>query len=85
MNAARDVRALLVETSFPSRLQAVADASGHLTPRTLAGELSKLERNGYPIFLYHLKPAFASELRRELAAMRLGDVRVLARGEELDL
>ncbi len=82
VNAAENVRALFVETSFPTRLQGLADASGHLTPRTLAGELSKLERNGYPILLYHLKPAFAAELRRELATMKLQHVRVLALGDE---
>jgi cAMP phosphodiesterase len=83
VNAAGNVRALLVETSFPTRLQSVADLSGHLTPRTLAGELSKLERDGFPVYLYHLKPAFLSELRRELRAMKLERVRVLATGEEL--
>jgi ribonuclease BN (tRNA processing enzyme) len=82
VNAAENIRALLVETSFPTRLQGLADASGHLTPRTLAGELSKLERNGIPIYLYHLKPAFAAELRRELASMKLLHVRVLAMGDE---
>jgi ribonuclease BN (tRNA processing enzyme) len=85
VNAARNVRALLVETSFPTRLQWLADASGHLTPRTLAGELAKLTRNAFPVLLYHLKPAFATELRRELAAMKLRGVRVLTRGEELEL
>ncbi|HMA18951.1 MAG TPA: 3',5'-cyclic-nucleotide phosphodiesterase, partial [Thermoanaerobaculia bacterium] len=85
VNAAENLRALLVETSFPNRLQAVADASGHLTPRTLAGELAKLERDGYPVYLYHLKPAYASELRRELGAMRLDRVRILSNGEELRL
>jgi ribonuclease BN (tRNA processing enzyme) len=83
VDAAENVRALLVETSFPTRLQAVADVSGHLTPRTLLGELSKLQRNGFPVYLYHLKPAYASELRRELSSMKLDRVRVLTAGEEL--
>jgi len=83
VNAAENLRALLVETSFPTRLQGLADISGHLTPATLAIELSKLERNGFPIYLYHLKPAFAAELRRELASMKLQHVRVLARGDEI--
>jgi cAMP phosphodiesterase len=85
VNAAPDVRALLVETSFPSRLQALADVSGHLTPATLARELDKLDRDGVPVLLYHLKPAYAAELRRELAPLRRRRVRLLARGEELDL
>jgi cAMP phosphodiesterase len=83
VNAARRLRALIVELSFPNALQALADVSGHLTPATLASELAKVERNGYPVYLYHLKPAYAAELRRELARLRLSGVRVLAVGDEL--
>jgi cAMP phosphodiesterase len=82
VNAERRLRALFVEMSFPSSMQALADVSGHLTPNTLATELAKLERNGYPVYLYHLKPAYAAELRKELAALRLPGVRVLAVGDE---
>ncbi|HET7826884.1 MAG TPA: 3',5'-cyclic-nucleotide phosphodiesterase [Anaeromyxobacter sp.] len=82
VNAERRLKALLVELSFPNDLQALADLSGHLTPRTLAGELAKLERNGFPILLYHLKPAHLPELRRELSRLALPNVRVLARGDE---
>jgi ribonuclease BN (tRNA processing enzyme) len=85
VNAATNLKALLVETSFPSRLQRLADVSGHLTPRTLASELAKLERNGFPILVYHLKPAFAAELRREITSLALPNVRILARGDELVL
>ena len=83
VNATPRLRALLVELSFPSSMQALADVSGHLTPSTLAGELGKLERDGFPVLLYHLKPAHQAELVRELAALRLENVRVLRRGERL--
>ncbi|HET6438069.1 MAG TPA: 3',5'-cyclic-nucleotide phosphodiesterase [Anaeromyxobacter sp.] len=83
VNASRRVAALLVELSFPSSLQWLADASGHLTPSTLRGELEKLERNGVPVLLYHYKPAHLAELKRELAGLRLANVRVLRQGEEL--
>jgi ribonuclease BN (tRNA processing enzyme) len=63
------LKALIVEVSFPSRLQAVADLSLHLTPTTLAGELAKLKRD-VPVYLYHLKPSCLEELRDELAATR---------------
>jgi ribonuclease BN (tRNA processing enzyme) len=82
--AAPSLRAVLVETSFPNRMQGVADASGHLTPRTLAGELRKLGRNDVPILLYHLKPAYAAELAAEVAALH-PRARILATGDELDL
>jgi ribonuclease BN (tRNA processing enzyme) len=81
VNEAEGLKALLVETSFPSRLQDLADASGHLTPRTLAGELSKVKRDGLPVLLYHLKPAYASEVRDEVASLHPG-VRILATGDE---
>ena len=67
---ARGLTALIVEVSFPSRLQTVADLSLHLTPTTLAIELGKLKRD-VPIYLYHLKPSCLNELRAELAATKL--------------
>jgi ribonuclease BN (tRNA processing enzyme) len=78
----RGIKALLVEMSFPSALQELADVSGHLTPSTLATELSKCDRNGIPVYLYHLKPAFVRELRRDLAALKLENVRILKVGDE---
>jgi ribonuclease BN (tRNA processing enzyme) len=82
INACPRLSALLVELSFPSSLQWLADVSGHLTPQTLRGELGKVDRNGFPVLLYHYKPAHLAELRRELAALRLDDVRVLRQGDE---
>lgn len=82
VNGTRRLKALFVELSFPNAMQKLADASGHLTPRSLAGELGKLERDGFPVLLYHLKPAHVAELRREIAALGLPDVRVLRRGDE---
>jgi cAMP phosphodiesterase len=82
VNAEKRLKALLVELSFPNALQDLADLSGHLTPRTLVGELEKLDRNGFPVLLYHLKPAHHAELKRELARLALPNVRVLARGDE---
>jgi ribonuclease BN (tRNA processing enzyme) len=82
INAAKRLKALFVELSFPSRLQGLADVSGHLTPATLASELRKIERDGQPVLLYHLKPAFLEELQAELDSLRLDNVRILERGEE---
>jgi ribonuclease BN (tRNA processing enzyme) len=67
LNETRNLKALLVETSFPNRLQELADLSGHLTPNTLQSELRKFRRNGTATFVYHLKPAFVAQLKKELA------------------
>jgi cAMP phosphodiesterase len=85
VNRSRNLKALLVEMSFPNELQELADLSGHLTPNTLATELTKVDRNGCPVYLYHLKPAYAVELRRELAALELDGVRILSMGDEFVL
>ena len=81
----RNLKALLLETSFPNALQKLADESGHLTPLTMANELdSKLkDRSGLPVFLYHLKPAFARQLHQEIQALALPKVRVLELDEQM--
>jgi ribonuclease BN (tRNA processing enzyme) len=81
VNATRGLKALLVELSFPDELQELADVSGHLTPATLAIELSKLRRRDLPVLLYHLKPAYAARLRREVARLGLPQVRILVVGD----
>lgn len=65
-NRTPHLRAVIVEVSFPNRMQGVADLALHLTPQALALELTKLRRR-VPVYLYHLKPPYLDELRRELA------------------
>jgi ribonuclease BN (tRNA processing enzyme) len=84
VDAARHLKALLVEVSFPNDLQGLADVSGHLTPSTLHGELAKLARRDVPVLLYHLKPAYLARLRREVAALRIPGVRILKVGDQFN-
>lgn len=65
-NHAHDLVACITECSFPNRLQRVAEVSLHLTPQRLAAELTKLTRQ-VPVYVYHLKPPYVDEIRRELA------------------
>jgi ribonuclease BN (tRNA processing enzyme) len=81
LNDAKNLRALFLETSFPNRLQQLADISGHLTPQTLEKELAKFRRDGAEVFLYHLKPAFVPQLKKELAGM---PVEVLELGDTFE-
>ena len=68
-NRTANLVAVIVELSFPNRMQRVAELSLHLTPAMLAEELAKLQRD-VPVYLYHLKPPYIDELRAELAATR---------------
>jgi ribonuclease BN (tRNA processing enzyme) len=81
LNKTRDLRVLLVECSFPNELQPLADISGHFTPQTLEKELEKFDRRSCEVLLYHLKPAFVDQLKREVRHL---PVHVLELGEEYD-
>jgi ribonuclease BN (tRNA processing enzyme) len=81
LNKTPNLKLLLLETSFPNALQPLADVSGHLTPNTMARELEKFDRRGAEVLLYHLKPAFVPQLKREVAHV---PVRVLELGDEFE-
>lgn len=81
LNRTKDLKAVLLETSFPNKLQRLADISGHLTPQTLQGELDKFDRNGAAVLLYHLKPAYHAQLKKELAGL---PVEVLELGDRFE-
>jgi 3',5'-cyclic-nucleotide phosphodiesterase len=67
----RDLRALLLEVSFPNREGALARVSGHYTPETLAEDLQKLGRGSQlPTLLYHIKPFYQREVEGECARLR---------------
>jgi 3',5'-cyclic-nucleotide phosphodiesterase len=70
LNAEPNLKALLMEVSFPNREQWLATVSGHHTPRTLALDLQKYKAPAdLATLLYHIKPIFQSEVERECAAL----------------
>jgi ribonuclease BN (tRNA processing enzyme) len=73
-----NVRAIIVETSFPNRLGRLAECSGHLTPALLAREVDKMPP--CPVWVYHIKPMFYDETVDELVRLGSG-VRALSDGE----
>ena len=78
LNEEKDLRALLMEVSFPERERRIALASGHHTPGTLAVDLAKLRTpRELPTLLYHIKPFFQAEVERECAAIDGYDLRIL--------
>lgn len=70
LNDTRDLRALLMEVSFPNHQQKLAEISGHHTPQTLKRDLDKLSKpKDVPALLYHIKPVFQAEVEKECAAL----------------
>jgi ribonuclease BN (tRNA processing enzyme) len=76
--------ALFVEASFPNSMRELARVSGHLTPETLAVELSKLSRAPSAIFVVHIKPSFRETILSELEALKIANLRAMEPGREYE-
>jgi 3',5'-cyclic-nucleotide phosphodiesterase len=82
LNETDDLRALLMEVSFPNDQARLARVSGHHTPETLAADLRKLERSReLPTLLYHIKPAFERAVERECARLKGLNLEVCGLGD----
>ncbi|MFW5925148.1 MAG: MBL fold metallo-hydrolase [Myxococcota bacterium] len=83
VNARRDLKALLMEVSFPNEQEKLAQVSGHHTPETLRRELEKLDAHAdLPVLLYHIKPVFQAVVERELARVDSRNVTILQLGDQ---
>ena len=66
------INTLVIEVSFPSRMERLAEASGHLTPRLLKEELTKITREEpLNIYINHMKPDLVDEIRKEIQELEL--------------
>ena len=71
LNQTPNLKALLLEVSFPNREQRLATLSGHHTPKTLFRDLKKYKSpQDLPTLLYHMKPFFQGELEQECARLK---------------
>lgn len=84
LNAEPDLRALLMEVSFPNEQQRLATISGHHTPQTLLPDLKKYKSpKDLPTLLYHIKPAFQAIVEKECSKLKGVELSVLTLGEQL--
>jgi len=70
------VKALLVEASFPNRMQPLADISKHLTPQQLVPEIAKC-RHVCPVYAYHIKPPYLDEIRGEIEGLATDRIEIV--------
>jgi cAMP phosphodiesterase len=80
----RGLKALIVETAFPNRLDALARVSGHLTPDMLRREIDKMPPD-VPIWIYHIKPQLFQETAEELANIDPTRIHTLEQGKTYSL
>jgi 3',5'-cyclic-nucleotide phosphodiesterase len=86
LNETKDLRALLMEVSFPNEEQRLATASGHHTPQTLLPDLKKYKSpKDLPTLLYHIKPVFQRVVERECAKLKGVNLSLCALGDHFVL
>ena len=85
LNACDDLRALVIEVSFPDELEALATEAGHYTPRTMCADLERLQHEP-EIWLTGMKPGQEERiLRQVIKAAPTKNIRMLARGTVIDV
>jgi len=74
----REIKALIVECSFPDDMQDLAKESKHLTPKLLFGQLKALTRRDIKIYINHMKPICIDEISAQIEDYRAEwDVKIL--------
>ncbi len=82
-NAQPNLKAIIMDCSFPNIYQHLADISGHLTPNSMMQGLQKFEQLGkVPVYLYHMKPESLNIMAAEVEAMNIPHVRMLTQVDE---
>ena len=79
--AVKEIKGIFIETSLPGSLQNIADKTGHLTPISLNSELRKLKAARPEIYLYHMKPRYAEEIRHEVAVIQDRKIHIIEDGQ----
>lgn len=80
----KGLKAVIVETAFPSRLDGLARASKHLTPTMLSREMKKMPSD-LPLWVYHIKPHFFEEVAEELQKIDPARIHILEQGKTYTL
>ncbi len=78
-----DLRAIIIDTSFPNEMEEIALLAGHLTPALLKAELRKMPAE-VPVYLFHAKPAHEEALQTQVEALDDPRVRWLEQGKTYD-
>ena len=62
----KEIKAMVIECSFPSEMEELAKASKHLTPKLLFHMLKKLKRDDVELYINHIKPIFITKVTSEI-------------------
>jgi ribonuclease BN (tRNA processing enzyme) len=76
---------VIMEVSFPNRMEEFAIKSGHLTPRLIVKELQKMESLPGKVLITHQKPLYLKQIHREIEALRMKNVKSAEDGKTYEI
>jgi cAMP phosphodiesterase len=79
-----ELKAAFIECSYPNKLSDLANSYGHLSPNLLLEEYKKISRD-IQAFAYHLKPAHAEEILKDLAKLEEKNIVVAEPGKNYEI
>ena len=80
-----NLKAAIIETSFPNRLSNFAISSGHLTPELLKEEFKKIGKPDIRLFVYHMKPQYLDEIKKDIGALKMNNIVILQDGKIIEV
>jgi len=81
----RKIHCLIIDVSFPDAMEELAIRTGHLTPRLLRVELSKILLPPGRVFVTHTKPRYRKAIEGEIRKMKIDGMRLLRDGETISV
>ncbi len=66
----KSIKTIVVECSFPSKMEKLAKESKHLTPKLLFEMLKPLENNDITLYINHIKPSYLDLIIEEIEQFR---------------
>lgn len=77
----RPLHGLIIEVSFPNKMEATAITTGHMTAHLLREELLRMPHMPGKIFVTHTKPQYFKIIKSELGELGLKNLRLLKDGD----
>ncbi len=84
-HAAPKIDAIIVEVSFPNKMEMLAKKTGHLTSKLLVGELKKMNGFHGRIFVTHPKPQYIDRIEKEIRRIDGCDIEMLKDGHVYEI
>jgi cAMP phosphodiesterase len=76
-----NLKVAFIESSFPDELGDLAKRSKHLTPSLFCEEFQKLASPELPVYAYHMKPSYRTQIEAQIRRCGIEQVRFLEEGQ----